>query len=266
MTISIEIVSVMAVLGVVFGGLLAFANKKFKIEVNPLIHIVEDILPKGQCGACGYPGCMAYAEAVVTDPNVSPNLCIPGKDPVAKAVAELTGKKAEAIEPHVARVMCSGTEQVARVRYRYYGVPDCVEEHVLFGGSKSCKYGCLGLGSCMRACPFGAIEIGEDGLPVVDEFKCTACGKCQMVCPKKVIALIPTAAKSFNHCASKYKGQDVKKICTVGCIGCGVCSKVCKHGAITMVNNLPVIDHSKCAECKEIICAVKCPTKSMISL
>lgn len=266
MTISIEIVIVMAILGTCFGGMLAFANKKFKIEVNPLIHIVEDILPKGQCGACGYPGCMAYAEAVVTDPNVSPNLCIPGKDLVAKAVAELTGKKAESIAPHVARVMCRGMEQVARVRYRYYGVPDCVEENVLFGGSKACKYGCLGLGSCVRACPFDAIEIGEEGLPVVDEFKCTACGKCQTICPKKVIALIPTESKTFNHCASKYKGQDVKKICTVGCIGCGICAKQCPHGAIEMVHNLPVIDHTKCSVCKERLCATKCPTKSMASL
>ena len=93
------IVLVLTGLGAVFGLVLAYANKKLAIEVNPLIHVVEDVLPKGQCGACGFAGCMAYAEAVVTNPDVPPNLCIPGKEPVAKLVAELTGKAAAPVEP-----------------------------------------------------------------------------------------------------------------------------------------------------------------------
>jgi RnfABCDGE-type electron transport complex B subunit len=108
MSTSILILIVLTSVGLIFGFILAFANKKFAIEINPLIHIVEDVLPKGQCGACGFAGCKAYAEAVVMNPDVPPNLCVPGKDPVAKAVGEITGKAAAAVEPRIAQVRCAG--------------------------------------------------------------------------------------------------------------------------------------------------------------
>ncbi|MCX7779472.1 MAG: RnfABCDGE type electron transport complex subunit B, partial [Negativicutes bacterium] len=157
MSHSLIILAIMTSLGVIFGLVLAYANKKLAIEVNPLIHAVEDVLPKGQCGACGFAGCMAYAEAVVTNPDVPPTLCIPGKDPVAKAVAELTGKAAAAVEPRIAQVKCAGAEGKAVKAYEYSGVTDCMAANLLFGGPKSCKYGCLGLGTCVSNCPFDAM-------------------------------------------------------------------------------------------------------------
>jgi Na+-translocating ferredoxin:NAD+ oxidoreductase RNF subunit RnfB len=262
--IAISILLVLTCLGLVFGFILAFANKKFAIEVNPLIHIVEDVLPKGQCGACGYAGCMAYAEAVVLNPDVSPSLCIPGKEPIAKAVAELTGKAAAAVEPRIAQVKCAGAEGKAVKSFLYEGVPDCVAANLLFGGSKVCKFGCLGLGTCVSNCPFDAMSMNEAGLPVIDQDKCTGCGKCETVCPKKVITMLPLTAHVRVNCNSRDKGPVARKACTAACIACTLCLKECAYGAITMDNNLAVVDVKICVEqCSDAKCLAKCPTKAI---
>ncbi|HWR07980.1 RnfABCDGE type electron transport complex subunit B [Sporomusa sp.] len=261
---SLIILAVLTSLGVIFGLVLAYANKKMAIEVNPLIHIVEDVLPKGQCGACGYAGCMAYAEAVVTNPDVPPNLCTPGKDPVAKLVGDLTGKTAAAVEPRIAQVKCAGTHTRAVKASEYHGVQDCVAANLLFGGPKSCKYGCLGLGTCVKACPFGAMAMSEDGLPIIDPDKCTGCAKCETVCPKKVIGMMPIGAHVRVNCNSHDKGAVAKKACTAACIGCTLCLKECPHGAIKMDNNVAVVDAKVCMEkCDSPTCLAKCPTKAI---
>ncbi|WP_425060614.1 Na(+)-translocating ferredoxin:NAD(+) oxidoreductase complex subunit B [Sporomusa carbonis] len=261
---SLIILIIMTSLGVIFGFVLAYANKKLAIEVNPLIHMVEDVLPKGQCGACGYAGCMAYAEAVVMNPDVAPNLCIPGKEPVAKAVAELTGKAAAAVEPRIAQVRCAGTHAKAAKANEYSGIQDCTAANLLFGGPKSCKYGCLGLGTCVKACPFNAMTMSEDGLPIIDPDKCTGCGKCETVCPKKVITMMPLGAPVRVNCNSHDKGAVAKKACAAACIGCTLCMKECSHGAIKMDNNLAVVDAKVCMEkCTNPTCLAKCPTKAI---
>lgn len=264
MSTSIMILIVLASLGLIFGFILAFANKKFAIEVNPLIHIVEDVLPKGQCGACGYAGCMAYAEAVVLNPDVPPNLCIPGKEPVAKAVAELTGKTAEAVEPRIAQVRCAGTNEKAVRTFEYSGIDDCAAANLLFGGAKTCKYGCLGLGTCVKNCPFGAMTMSPSGLPIIDPAKCTGCGKCETVCPKKVIAMMPLGAHVRVNCNSRDKGPIARKACSAACIGCGLCVRECPHEAVKVENNVAIVDPKVCIEkCSEAKCLVKCPTKAI---
>ena len=264
MSTSVLILLVLTALGLLFGFILAFANKKFAIEVNPLIHIVEDVLPKGQCGACGYAGCMAYAEAVVMNPDVPPNLCIPGKEPVAKAVAEMTGKVAAAVEPRIAQVRCAGVTGKAVKNYEYHGVEDCVAANLLFGGPKTCSYGCLGMGTCVKKCPFGAMTMSEEGLPVIDPEKCTGCGVCETVCPKKVIAMMPLGAHVRVNCNSKDKGAVARKACSAACIACTLCMRECPHGAIKMENNLAVVDAHVCIEkCTDAKCLAKCPTKAI---
>ena len=259
--IAIAVLIVMTLVGLVFGLVLAFANKKFSVEVNPLIHIVEDILPKGQCGGCGFAGCMAYAEAVVINPDVAPNLCVPGKAAVAKQVAELTGKAAEEVEPKVAFVKCAGSVDKSKKAYKYIGLQDCVAASLLQGGPKGCQYGCLGFGTCVKNCPFDAMTLGENGLPIIDKEKCTGCGKCKTVCPKHVIELIPLGTHVAINCNSNDKGAIARKLCTVGCIGCGLCVKNCSHGAIKIENNLAVVDLEICvSECSESTCLAKCPT------
>ncbi|MCE5285409.1 MAG: Fe-S cluster domain-containing protein [Pelosinus sp.] len=264
MNTSILILLVLTSLGLIFGFILAFANKKFAIEVNPLIHIVEDVLPKGQCGACGFAGCAAYAEAVVLNADVPPNLCIPGKEPVAKAVAEMTGKQAAAVEPRIAQVKCAGSKENAVLSHEYQGVQDCAAANLLFGGQKTCKYGCLGFGTCVKNCPFDAMTMSEEGLPVIDPEKCTGCGKCETVCPKHVIAMMPLGSKVRVNCSSKDKGVTAKKACKAACIGCSLCMRQCPHGAIEMQNNLAVVNPAICQEkCTEALCLTKCPTKAI---
>jgi len=264
MSTPILILLILTSLGLFFGFILAYSNKKFGIEINPLIHIVEDVLPKGQCGACGYAGCMAYAEAVVTNPDVAPNLCTPGKDPIAKLVAELTGKAAAPMEPQIAQVMCAGTHSKAGKAYEYSGIQDCIAANLLFGGHKSCKHGCLGLGTCVKACPFGAMTMSADGLPIIDPDKCTACNKCVSVCPKQVISLKPLGSRVRVNCNSKDKGAVAKKACSIACIGCSLCMRQCPHGAIKMENNLAVVDAKICeTQCSNALCLSKCPTKAI---
>lgn len=261
MTTALIIVLVMGMVGLFFGFVLAYANKKFSIEMNPLIHIVEDILPKGQCGACGFPGCLAYAEAVVLDSAVQPNLCIPGKAKVAEEVAKLTGKVAAKIDPIVAHVKCANPISVAQKKYQYHGINDCVAASILHLGPKDCQYGCIGFGTCEKNCPFDAIKLNDKGLPVVDREACTGCGKCASVCPKKIIAMVSPEAHVGVDCSSHDKGAVSRKLCPVSCIGCGICAKQCQYGAIVVQDNLAVVDHAICLEkCSESTCLPKCPT------
>ncbi|MFT8348742.1 RnfABCDGE type electron transport complex subunit B [Clostridium saccharoperbutylacetonicum] len=258
---AIMVIIVLGGIGAVFGLILAYANKKFAMEVNPLIHEVEDILPKGQCGACGYAGCAAYAEAVVENPDVAPNLCVPGKDAVAKLVAEITGKAAEKVEPRIAHVRCKGTIDKATLSYSYEGVKDCKAASLIQGGPKGCKHGCIGFGTCVSVCPFGAMTMGENGLPIVNKEKCTGCRKCEESCPKNVIQMIGINSHVKVDCNSKDKGAIARKLCTAACIGCGLCAKNCSYGAIEIKNNLAVVNTQICVEkCSEATCLAKCPT------
>jgi len=267
MNTAIMVIVVMTGVGLVFGLILAYVNKKFSMELNPIIHLVEDILPKGQCGACGYAGCAAYAEAVATNPDVPPNLCIPGKKIVADQVAELTGKVAPEVEPRIAQVGCQGSKDKAVLKYLYSGVEECIAASQLQNGPKGCQYGCIGFGTCAKNCPFDALHMDENGLPVVDEKKCTGCGKCEQICPKNVMRMVPIGSHVGVLCNSKDKGADARKLCSIACIGCGLCVKNCPYGAIVLENNLARVDSHICIEkCSNATCLAKCPTGAIAGL
>lgn len=258
------IIAVMSFVGLLFGLILAYANKKLAMEMNPLIHLVEEVLPKGQCGSCGYAGCQSYAEAVVLDKDVPPNLCLPGKKTVAGRVAELTGKAAAEVEPRVAYVKCTNPIVTSGKKYIYSGIQDCLAASLLHAGAKDCEYGCLGLGTCVRKCVFDALELNELGLPVVNREKCTGCGSCAAACPKQVIAMIPDDALVAVACSSHDKGAAARKYCSTACIGCGICQKQCPHGAIKIEEYLAVVDDDICKkECQSPVCLEKCPTKAI---
>lgn len=261
---AIYIVIVLGAVGLVFGLLLSFAGKFFAVETDPRIEEVEEVLPKGQCGACGYAGCRGYAEAVVKNRDVPPNLCVPGKDATAEKVAELTGKAAARTEPRVASVRCAGSCDKAVRVYEYKGIQGCVSANMFHGGDKACKYGCLGFGTCVKSCPFDAMRLSPEGLPIINAEKCTGCGKCQIVCPRGVISMISPAAKVRVNCSSRDKGAITRQACSAGCLGCGICAKNCAHGAIAIENNLAVVDTSICVEkCESPTCYAKCPTKAI---
>ena len=266
MNTAVMIIVVLVGIGTFFGVVLALADKRFAMEVNPLIHEVEDILPKGQCGACGFAGCAKYAEAVVEDETVPPNLCVPGKAAVAAKVAELTGKKAEAAEPKYAQLKCRGTKTAAVMAARYEGIRDCAAAKLIQGGPKGCKYGCIGFGNCVRACPFGALSMGEDGLPIVDKAICTGCGKCVSTCPQAILTLQSFEAPVQVECSSHDKGPVAKKLCQNACIGCGLCMRSCERGAIKIDRFVAVVDQEICKTCDNPTCLAKCPTKAIQEL
>jgi electron transport complex protein RnfB len=252
----------LAGIGTVFGLGLAFAAKKFSVKIDPRVEQVKEVLAHAHCGACGYAGCEQYAEAVVNNPDVPPNLCIPAGAKGAEAVALITGKKAEMREPIFARIMCQGSWSKSTKRFKYEGVQDCRAAVLAGGGDKSCIYGCLGYGTCARVCPFGAITMNDDHLPIVDMSKCTGCRKCEAACPKKVIEVLPASKAVIVACHSKDKGVDVRKNCQVGCIACGKCVKVCPFDAPFISNNLSTIALDKCKVCG--LCVKECPTSAIV--
>jgi Na+-translocating ferredoxin:NAD+ oxidoreductase RNF subunit RnfB len=252
---------VLAGLGIVFGVALALIASRFVVKMDPKVDQVRETLPGANCGACGFAGCMGYAEAVVGNPDVASSMCAPGKAAVAEKIASITGKKAEKMDPKIARVFCQGGASLSQRKFIYTGVQDCTAAVLAAGGDKSCDYGCLGYGTCMRACPFDAITMSADNLPQINPDKCTACGKCVAACPKLVIELAQASKAVVISCHSRDKGIDVKKKCQVGCIACGICVRTCPVNAIAIENNLARIDHGKCIVCG--LCVKKCPTDAI---
>ena len=246
-------------MGVLFGAGLAFASKKLAVPVDERVEKVRECLPGAGCGACGYTGCDSYAAAVVNE-GAPVNCCPVGGEKAAQAIAAIMGVEAGESTRMVATVLCQGDSDHCKTKYTYEGLMECRAMFLTSGGDKACKYACLGLGSCARVCEFGAITI-HDRLVSVDPDKCKGCGKCIEVCPKSVLRLEPYGLLSILRCRAVEKGKAVRDAFQKGCIGCGKCARNCKFGAITMENNLPVVDMGKCVSCLE--CVRNCPTGAM---
>jgi Na+-translocating ferredoxin:NAD+ oxidoreductase RNF subunit RnfB len=250
-------------LGLVFGVGLGYASKKFAVEEDSRVPLVRAALPGANCGGCGYPGCDACAAAIVAG-EAGIDACPVGGPKVAKQVAEVLGVDAGSIEEKekmIAFVKCSGSSHQRKARAEYPGAKNCAEAAAMQNpDSKDCSYGCLGLGSCVNVCKFGAISV-VDGVAVVDDEKCTGCGACVNACPKVIIDIIPISKKTRVACSSNEKGKTVKDSCNVGCIGCTLCVKACEYGAIIFENNLAKVDYEKCTQC--MACVKKCPTKAI---
>jgi len=231
-------------LGAAFGAILAYASKVFAVEVDPKVEKISGILPQANCGACGFPGCAGYANGIVSS-GAEINLCSPGGKEVVDKIAEIMGVAAKDSVAMVAYCACNGTKENAKNRFEYYGPKSCSSAVFVSGGHKMCDYGCLGLGDCVEVCLFGAMGMGEDGLPFVDDGKCVGCGACVKACPKGIMKMMPKSAKVYLACNSKAKGKEVTDACVVGCIGCKICSlpKTTPSGAIKMNGDLPVINY-----------------------
>lgn len=249
---------VVGVVGIFIGIFLGISGEKLKVEVDERETLVREQLPGNNCGGCGYAGCDACAKAIV-DGVAKPNACSGCSEENVKTISAILGVEAAKVEKRVAYAKCNGNCDAAKTNYEYTGVHDCkIASQMQGGGHKSCQYGCLGFGTCAKACPYDAIRI-VNGVPVVDEAKCIGCGSCVNACPKSIMAVKPVEAKVTVTCSSLDKGKPVMDACASGCIGCTLCVKQCEFGAITMNGNIPVIDYTKCTGCGK--CAEKCPKK-----
>lgn len=253
--------AVVAVVGLFIGLFLGVAAIKFRVEVDPKEEAVLGVLPGNNCGGCGFPGCSGLAAAIAKG-EAPVNACPVGGEPVGNKVAEIMGVEAEAGRKMVAFVKCQGDCEKTTVDYAYTGVEDCsMAAFVPGGGPKTCNYGCLGYGNCVKACPFDAIHV-VNGIAVVDKEACKACSKCIAACPKGLIELVPYEAKHLVACSSKDKGPVVMKACQTGCIGCQLCKKNCPAEAIEVEDFLAKIDYDKCTNCGT--CVEKCPKKAIL--
>ena len=251
---------ILGALGLIYGLGLAFASKKFHVEVDPKIEAIVEALPSANCGACGYPGCAGYAEAIVMN-DEELNKCAPGGAAVVSEIAEIMGKEASAAERKVAVIKCqSGGTNNTFFRYEYQGVPTCKAAVMINNGPNLCSWGCVFQNDCIAACQFDAISIDENGMRVVDKEKCTGCGACVKACPRNLIELAGEKKRVHILCSSHDKGAESRKVCgnKTACIGCTLCVKKCPKDAIEMKNNLAVLNYDLCIMCG--LCADVCPT------
>ncbi|MCM8819158.1 MAG: RnfABCDGE type electron transport complex subunit B [Candidatus Omnitrophica bacterium] len=244
-------------LGLFFGIFLTIIYTKFKVEENPLFSKIYTLLPKANCGGCGFAGCSAFAESLIEN-KTSVDKCVLLDEKSFSEICKLLGITSEKKEKLVARVFCYGGTN-AKKKFEYSTLKSCNALNAIFDTNYECIYGCLGLGDCVKVCPVNAISITDKNIAEVNEDKCIGCGKCVEICPKKIIHLIPFSKKVFIACSSNDKGAFVIKICRSGCIGCGKCVKACPQGAIKIENNLAIIDYEKCDNCGK--CVEECPRK-----
>jgi Na+-translocating ferredoxin:NAD+ oxidoreductase RNF subunit RnfB len=242
--------------------MLIVANTKLYVYEDPRIDEVESMLPHANCGACGYPGCRPFAEALVKG-EMLPGKCTVSSEDGRKAIASYLGVDAGAEEKRVARLACAGGVNVAVNRAKYEGLSSCRGAALISGGGKGCSWGCLGHGDCETVCDFDAISMNEFGLPVVDEAKCTACGDCVEVCPKDLFSLQPISRRLWVACKSQEAGDGVLEDCEVGCTACGKCAMDAPD-LIAMKYNLPVINYSGRHQTQLPI--QRCPTGAIVWL
>ena len=263
-------IAILGGLGLVFGLVLAAASKVFYVPTDPRLDQLNECLPGANCGGCGYAGCGGYAEAVLKG-EAEIGQCASGGTECALAMGQIMGQKVEAMARKVALVRCSGyrtvdasgKEKGARMKAEYEGFQDCLAASKVGGnGPLACKFGCLGFGNCVKACKYDAISV-VDGVAKVNPELCVGCMACAAQCPRNLIVAADYDKHTIIACASHAKGAVTVRGCTQGCIGCGICVKICPHDAITIENNLAVIDYNLCTSCG--LCAAVCPKKLISS-
>ncbi|MCX7696966.1 MAG: RnfABCDGE type electron transport complex subunit B [Bacteroidales bacterium] len=268
MNVILIAVVVLALLGLFFGAVIFFVEKKFKVEEDPRIEQVAEILPGANCGGCGFAGCKNFAEAIVKAQSLDGLFCPVGGNELSKNIADTLGLTAQEQVKKVAVIRCQGSYNHSPAKVKYEGITTCAFAHLLYPGEGGCPHGCFGLGDCVRSCKFDAIFIDpQSGLPVVIEDKCTACGACVKACPREIIELRnfgPKGKRIYVACVNKEKGAIARKNCSTACIGCGACVKACPYDAIILAENLAYIDFNKCKLCRK--CVEACPTDAIVEI
>lgn len=250
---------IVAVIAVVIVVLILIVGKVFHVDTDQTVVKILENLAGANCGGCGCSGCSGFAAKLACGEG-DLNACHVTSQEGKQEIAKLLGIELKEEESSVSIVRCNGGIH-AKDAFLYRGAPTCKDNASLQGGSKVCKYACLGCGDCVAACTERALTI-VDGVCRTNPDACIECGACMLACPRGLIERIPESAAVYVACSSKCKGKEVMDACTVGCIACGLCAKKCPQQAITMIDNLPVIDYSKCTSCKN--CISVCPRKTIV--
>jgi electron transport complex protein RnfB len=248
--------------GLFFGLLISLVNKRFRVWEDPRIVSVEEMLPNTNCGACGQPGCRAFAEALVSGGEQPSGCTVMGPDDI-EDIAGFLGVDAGEANKRVARLLCAGGKNEAHRKADYSGFETCKAATAVAGGGKGCTWGCLGLADCERVCDLDAIYMNEDELPVVIPERCTACNDCVETCPKDLFVLMPMDHKLIVQCRNLLHGDDAVELCSVACNACARCVADAAPGLIEMVDNLAVIDYEKIA-LADPKAVSRCPTDAIV--
>jgi Na+-translocating ferredoxin:NAD+ oxidoreductase RNF subunit RnfB len=249
--------------GLVFAVFIALANRQLYVWHDPRIDVVASMLPNANCGACGLPGCRAFAERAV-EGVMKPSQCTVGSDDVHRAIAGFLGVEAGVALRRVARLQCAGGCDVAVSQAEYRGLATCASAAAVAGGGKGCTWGCLGLADCERVCDYDAIAM-SDGLPVVDVAKCTACGDCVEACPKDLFTLLPADEHLFVQCKNLLVGDEVLEQCKVACTACGKCVQDAAPGLISVASGVAVVNYDLIAQADRHA-VERCPTGAIVWL
>ncbi len=260
-TIILCSVAILGGLGALFGLLLGLVSKKFEVSVDPRVSEVRAALAGANCGACGFPGCDGFAQAVV-DGKAPVTGCSAGGKQTAEAIGRIMGVDAVVGERMVARVRCQGTPGNVSMRYDYDGPRSCRAAAGLAGGPKACSFACLGYGDCLSACNFGALSL-RDGVAYANDDYCTGCGACIKECPRDIIALVPKNRTVVVLCRNTEIGRVARLQCKAACVGCKRCEKACPSDSIRVENGVAIINPDSCTRCGA--CVEVCPDKCIFN-
>lgn len=251
-------------LGILASAGLSLANKKLYVVEDPHIKEITAALPGANCGACGFAGCANYAEKLFAG-EAELSACNVASSEAIAEIAHILGVETIARELQIARVMCQGGIAEAAKKAEYLGIRSCLAADLMAGGEKQCSYGCLGFGDCIAACPFDALYLNKNGLPVVIEERCTGCGKCVDACPRGVVELHPESHRLFVLCRNHDSPKEARKMCAKACIGCQICTRAVDGDGMAIDNNLAAIDYSTYGH-EAVLPTDRCPTDCLVIL
>lgn len=248
--------------GLIFGILIAVANRKLRVWEDPRVDAVEELLPGTNCGACGFPGCRPFAEGLIVGDSQPAGCTVMGPEDVDD-VADYLGVDAGEAQRRVARLLCAGGSDVAVQRAEYVGWGTCRAAAAVAGGGKGCSWGCIGLADCRDVCDLDAIYMNSFDIPVVIPELCTACDDCVEVCPKDLFVIMPLDHQLLVQCRNLIDGDAAEELCSVACTACKKCVADAEPGVIDIVNGLAVVNYDK-IELAEPEVITRCPTDAIV--
>ena len=258
LTITLAI-AVLLALALLFAVLLGAANQRWQVDVPLQLRQLQDAMPGANCGGCGFVGCGEYAEAIFRG-KAQPMLCPVGGAAVARRVAAIMGFEMAETTPMRAIVHCNADYDGRLGRADYRGEATCGAANMV-AGVQGCAFGCLGFGDCFEACKFDALEI-VNGLARISYDRCTGCGACAAVCPRRIISMVPFKSRRMAAvlCSNKDPGRLVRGVCTTGCIACRMCVKL--NDTFLVADNLARVDYARYDPAKDYDAPIaKCPTQ-----